>query len=484
MLKKIDKLIFKEFLGPFFLTFAIVLFIFLTQYLISNFKDFIGKDLGVDIFIELFSYFSLVMTPIALPLAALLSSLMTYGNLGEHAEITAIKSSGISLPRILLPTTIFMVFLTAFALLFNDKIVPIANLKAFSLLWDIRQKKTTLELKDGVFYNGLPGYSIKVDRKIKSKENEGVDTLVNLMIYNHTAGNGNTEVILAEKGQMFVFKYHGDDYLTINMLNGATFSEITGRDANNKIETEFFRQTFDTSRIIFDMGSFGMKKTREELFEGHTQMKNVNELYLLRDSILFEMTTMADYHKNNIKNYYYTITSTNDNLTVSDTVMDSLYLALKNEQPNYIDLEAAANRATSIKYISSSNKVALEVKKQYYVSALIDIHKRYAQSFAVFVMFLIGAPLGSIIKKGGLGVPVLISIFFFVIYYVLSLLGKRWAEEYVIPASVGVWGANVILLFFGLFFMRQAYIDARLFDADYYFVIFSKLKKSFNKNAK
>jgi lipopolysaccharide export system permease protein len=197
-MKKLDKFIIKAFIGPFFLTFAVVVFIFLTQTIIKYFEYLVGKGLGWNVFVELLFYFSLNTVPIALPLAVLLSSLMTYGNLGEHYELTAIKSAGISLVRVLFPIFIFSILLTFAAFWFNNRVVPRANLKAFSLLWDVKQKKPSLSLKEGIFYKDLPGVSIKANKKLPDEK-----TLLDMIIYDHQENNGNTHIILADSAQMY-----------------------------------------------------------------------------------------------------------------------------------------------------------------------------------------------------------------------------------------------------------------------------------------
>ncbi|MDX5347781.1 MAG: LptF/LptG family permease, partial [Hymenobacteraceae bacterium] len=250
-MKKLDKLVLRSFLGPFVLTFAVVEFILLTQYMLKYLEDLVGKDLGLDVFSELLFYFSLNMAPVALPLAVLLSSLMTFGNLGEHHELTAIKTSGISLLRILRPVFFFSVIITIAAFFFNNNIVPKANLKAYSLLWDIRQKKPSLDIKEGAFYNGLPGYSIKIGEKFSDGQ-----TLKDIMIYDHTTGRGNTTVILADSGKMYT--QYDDAYLVLELFDGNTFLEQTDDSMRNNSNEGFVRKTFRQSKNVFKMSSFNL----------------------------------------------------------------------------------------------------------------------------------------------------------------------------------------------------------------------------------
>ena len=210
-MKKIDKLVIKSFVGPFLLTFVVVVFILLTQYMLKYFDDFVGKGLGAEVFAELLFYFSINMTPVALPLAVLLSSLMTFGNLGEHFELTAIKGAGISLTRALRPLFFFVTLISIVAFLSNNFVVPKANLKAYSLLYDIKQKKPALDIQEGVFYGGIPNFKIKINKKFPDGE-----TIKDVIIYDHSTGLGNRDVILADSGKMYTIK--NDRYLMLELF--------------------------------------------------------------------------------------------------------------------------------------------------------------------------------------------------------------------------------------------------------------------------
>ena len=247
-MKKIDKLVLKAWIGPFFLTLAVVVFILLTQTMLKYFEEFVGKNLGATVFAELLFYFSLNLLPMALPLAVLLSSLITFGNLGEHNELTAIKMSGITLARVIAPVGIVVVFLTIGSLFFNDQVVPLANLKAYSLLYDIRQKKPALDIKPGIFYNGLPGYSVKANHKGSDGKSLG-----DILIYDQTAGRGNISLVTADTGQMYTM--YDDRYLVLDLHNGRNYTELLD---NNPKGEEFVRNTFDRSKFIFSLASFDM----------------------------------------------------------------------------------------------------------------------------------------------------------------------------------------------------------------------------------
>src|SRR5690606_942835 len=276
-MKKLDKLILKSFAGPFLLTFAIVEFILLTQYMLKYLDELVGKDLGYDVFAELLFYFSINMAPVALPLAVLLSALMTFGTLGEHHELTAIKTSGVALPRILRPVAFFVVVLSIGAFFFNNYVVPKANLKAYSLLWDIRQKKPTMNFKEGAFYGGFPGYSIKINKKLDDEGN-----VEDIMIYDHTKGGSNTTVILADSGKMYTD--FDDAYLILELFDGNSYVDQGNTNIRSSSE-QFVRQEFGESKLVLSLASFGLSRTREEYFSDNKMMKNIDEIYAFTDSL-------------------------------------------------------------------------------------------------------------------------------------------------------------------------------------------------------
>ncbi len=577
-MKKLDKLILKSFFGPFFLTFCVVVFIFLLQFLLRHFDDIVGKGLSWDVYVRLLGYFSINMTPVSFPLAVLLSSLMTYGNLGEHSEITALKSAGISLTRTLIPMFVFSVFLTFVAYLSNNYFVPKANLKAYSLLYDIRQKAPALNIKEGVFYKDIPGYQIKVNKKFKDGK-----SLKDVIIYNHTSRSGNKEVILADSGRMYTIL--NDRYLVMELFDGHHYSEQQGevrknRRPNTGDPEPFSRAAFDHSKFVFSMASFDLKRTKEELFAGHRLMKNTIQLKQDIDSMSKDVKFAKFEAFNNLKNKFnYHLdrmeipsalepaaygrqkqqdstrtmgqkdrsgtprTAFSKNVDISDSLReiqaaagstagrasqalrkknrqiirnypavqtgtpkrksDAVQLALNNmlekQQPlsetgadslltgHYDDKRVLTTAVTNARFVKNHIMVTtskVTVRNHEIIRFRIQRNKIIAQAFSCLIMFLIGAPLGSIIKRGGFGFPVIVSIGFFIIYYVFMSIGEKWAKEAFISPIAGVWLANIVLLPFGLFFLRQARLDARLFDMDFYNVFIQKIQAAIPENIK
>jgi len=571
-MKKLDKLIFKSFIGPFFLTFCVVVFIFLLQFLLRHFEDIVGKGLGWSIYAQLLGYFSINMTPVSFPLAVLLSSLMTYGNLGEHSELTALKGAGISLTRTLIPMFIFSIFLTVIAYLSNNYIVPKANLKAYSLLYDIKHKSPALNIKEGVFYNNIPGYQIKVNKKFSDGR-----SLKDVIIYNHTKGSGNTEITLADSGQMYTIR--NDRYLVMELFNGHHYSEQELKKTrrvrrNAKKPSPFARNKFDHSKFVFSMASFDLKRTKEELFAGNRLMKGVKQLKYDVDSLGKDIKYAKHEAFNNLKNKFnyhlddlvepeellpenygrapeidalyspsgiqemkspFNETSLSKAVNVErrkkikpDTNIENKSPTIKrNSQDKSVKLYAKAagdiprkviiqREKDSVQVVSREDKFIisrdgpdsllygdfkntryqtsavtnarfvknhimvttskLNVKKVELLRFKIQRYKIFAQAFSCMIMFLIGAPLGSIIKRGGFGFPVIVSIGFFIIYYIFMSIGEKWAKEELITPFFGIWLANFVLLPCGLFFLRQARLDAKIFDSDFYNVFIEKVK--------
>ncbi|GAB2537331.1 LptF/LptG family permease [Rufibacter soli] len=467
-MKKLDKLILKSFIGPFVLTFAVVEFILLLQVILKYLDDLIGKDLGAGVIAELLFYFSLNLAPMAFPLAILLSSLMTFGNLGEHHELTAIKTSGISLVRALRPVFFFAVLLTIAAFFFHNTIVPKANLKAYSLMWDIRQKKPSLDLKEGSFYNGLPNRSIRVGKKFPDGQ-----TLKDIMIYDHSNGQGNAIVMLADSGKMYT--QFNDQYLVLEMFNGKTFAEDRSSNPNAYGQSSgYLRQAFSKNKIVVNLSSFQMTRTNSQWFSENKMMKNINQLSQVTDSLQKQITTETKLLEPNVRPFY----SYYGSKTYTDTLQLKNYKLGKLPAITLEDVRTASNAARNVKSFTSSYASRLATIKREHNNYEIEIYRKFTQAFACFIMFLIGAPLGAIIRKGGLGMPVIISIAFFIVYYVMSILGEKWGREGVAPVALGMWAANLILLPVGIFFLYQARNDSSLLEFDFWRKIAARFQRT------
>jgi lipopolysaccharide export system permease protein len=568
-MKKIDKLILEAFIGPFLITFLVVVFILLNINMLKYFDDIIGKGLGWTVLGQLFFYFAIFTVPTAMPLAVLLSSLIAFGNLGEHFELTAVKSAGISLLRILRPIFFFVLFLTAAAFYANNNLVPKAALEAYSLLYDIKQKKPALELREGTFYRGIDNLSIKVNQKFPDDE----EALKGVIVYDHRKNDGNKEVTIADSGRMYTIL--NERYLKFELFDGYNYiegaaneREITGKRAldNESIS----RSKFSKTQVVFDLSSFQLQTTDKKWFQGNRIMRNLSQLDMDMDSLDSEVLDQRlGYYLQ--KPAYFGFYMRNDSLVMPPEVYtrklfrdslskvkqmdpdqarinepsvrgkgnrpdsaarrsataptkpeqrvpiavaekkrinDQKLAALKSpvqpegktkklrefdaQQLSKIDsifrrpvtlddLSGAANAARQIKSQIQNSNGNIEAYEKEYIVFEIQWHKIIASSFACIAMFLIGAPLGAIIKKGGLGVPVLVSILFFIVYYIVTMQGEKLAKQGSVSVEIGVWIADVILFGIGLLFLRQARADARLFEADFYAVVLDKIGRRFNK---
>ncbi len=460
MIKKLDKLILKAFAGPFLLTFAVVEFILLMQTILKYLDDIIGKDLGAGVLLQLLFFFAVLIVPTALPLAVLLSSLMTYGNLGEHHELTAIKASGTALTRILRPVFLLSAGLAVTAFWFNENIVPRANLKAYSLLWDVRQQKLALDIREGVFYNGIPGYTIKVDKKTGPNG----DRLHGVMIYDHTGQTGNAKVMLADSGRMFT-RFSGQ-YLGFELFKGHSYVEQP--DAQNRAAASFIRQSFDHNTITFSLASFSLGRTKEELFQQNRMMLNIGQLHEATDSLHRRLLTDRQDLPRQLDAYYTflrfdTLGRAANRRVAAWQVPAKRLPTLTKEQ-----VDQALNRTRNARTKLAATAESLTETAKQEAQFRVEVFRKYSQSAAVLLMFLIGAPLGAIIKKGGLGVPILVSILFFIVFYILSIIGEKYSKELVMPVGVGMWMSNLALVPFGLFFLYQAYNDSGLLDSDFW----------------
>jgi len=478
-MKQLDRLVLKAYIGPFLITLPVIIFIFLVQTILKYIDELVGKDIGFVNFLELIFYFSLNLFPVCLPLAILLGSLIAFGNLGEHNELTAIKSAGISLVRIIRPVFILVAFLTVFVLWFNDKMVPKINLKAYSLLYDIRHKKPALDIKEGTFYQGLTGYSIKVAKKYPDGK-----SLKGIIIYNHNENRGNTQVIVADSGQMYSF--NNNKYLAIEMLNGSDYSEKIDHSSNPLHPQKFVRTDFQKSKICFDLSSFDMKKTEKSLFKGNKMMKDIQELDKDIDSLKLHRDSILQATQNGMVSmyvFYFQKGGASDKV-VSDSIINTLFHT-QNEDVKLMILNRAANQARNVKsYINSQADRTTWLKRERKVLQ-ISLQQKFIQALICLVFFIIGAPLGAIIKKGGLGVPMIVCIIFFVIYYIISMTSEKWVKETENSVVyVAIWFPIIILLPFGLFFLRQAKNDSKVFDTDIYMIYWDKLKSKFTPKLK
>lgn len=449
-------------------TFLISLFVLLMQFLWKYIDDLVGKGLEWYIIVKLMVYVAITLVPLALPLALLLSSIMTFGNLAEHFELTAFKSAGVSLQRVMRPLVVTAILICFGAFFFSNNVLPYANLKMNALLYDVRQQKPALLIKEGVFYNGIDGYSIKIGKK-----NDDGQTIENVMIYDHTENRGNTKVILAERGKMAM----SDDerFLVLNLYKGYSYEDKDNRPGRNNrpmMRTEFVEET-----IRMDLSSFKMTRTNEQLFRDNYQMLNLNQLTYASDSIRKKIAERKLSFENVLK------TSLNiDSIPRKDlrTVDLKNKVFIENFAPDKRMgiASSALYSARNIRGLAEETTKDVEARSRTLARHDIEWQRKFTLSFACLILFFIGAPLGAIIRKGGLGMPMVVSIFFFVVFHIISITGEKFAREEVIPAWKGMWIASAVLLPIGIFLAYKATTDSALFDREAYLKFFRKFQKA------
>ncbi len=474
------------------MTFFISLFLLLMQFLWKYIDDLVGKGLEWTIIAQLMAYASTSIVPMALPLAILLSSIMTFGNLGENYELVALKSSGISLQKIMFPLIIFTVFISISAFYFSNNVMPYTNLKFRTILHDVRNQRPALAIKEGVFYNGITGYSIRIGKKNKEK-----NMLYNLMIYDHTKKNGNTNVVVADSGVMFMI--NKDQYLVLKLYHGYKYEEIIEKERTRDTKTfPFQRDRFDEETITFSLNGFGFKRSDESLWKDNFQMLNLRQLDYFIDSLSTAYNNRKNEFEDNIIKYHYFKRINNSDTSLNDTIslinntkfkyinIDSAFSKIPIDKQKLIVDMALTYARSSKAYISTTSNdldYRYEWKNRYY----IEWHRKFTLSISCIILFFIGAPLGAIIRKGGLGMPVVVSVLFFILYYIISITGEKFSREGVLPPYEGMWLSSLILLPLGIFLTYKATNDSVILNIDTYFLpiknLFNKIFKIKQKNA-
>lgn len=454
------------------MTFFIALFVLLMQFLWKYIDDLVGKGLDAMVVVELLFYTSANLVPLALPLAILVSSIMTFGNLAEHFEITAAKAAGISLQKLMRPLFLLAGIISVLAFFFSNHVLPYTNLKAGSLLYDVREQKPALSIREGVFYNGIEGYSMKVGKK----DSDG-QTIHQVMIYDHTTGTGNRKVILAETGTMRMTT--DKRFLEVTLYKGNSYEE-QNKVRNGTDSHPLMRNSFAEYRILFDMSQFNLNRSNEEIFKGSHQMLNMSQLQVSVDSFETQYKKRQQDASENLFSYYLFRREADSFLTKLNAVPAiNPFPALQSSDA--VVIEAAQNQARSLSAFFGSYADDLETRRNQIARYEVEWHRKLTLSAACFLLFLIGAPLGAIIRKGGMGMPLVVSIAFFLLYHVTSITGEKFAKEGIIPAARGMWMSSLFLFPVGIFLIYKATHDSALFDWESYRRLFSRFKRKKGK---
>ncbi|MHB8209589.1 LptF/LptG family permease [Mucilaginibacter sp.] len=464
-MKKIHLLILKSFIRPFLSTFLIVMFVLLMLFLFKYIDDLIGKGFAWYVILELMMYSSATNVAMALPLSVLLSTIMTYGSLGENYELVAIKAAGISLSRAMYPMIIIVSVLSISAFIFSDYMLPVANLKYFSLLYDVRQQRSATLLPEGVFSNSFPGHTIRVEKK-------GADgqALYGVMIYTKDQSSENNSILFAKEGRMY--RTAGDQSLVLKLKDGVRYEESAG-DVGYNTRQRLMRFRFKDMELRFDLSGFKLARTDENEFKSAFQMMNIKQLreykkttqHTIDSSIQASYRTMTPYLR------YFSLPK--KSVTVKVVATAAAKSLTLNEQLGA--LSNSSSEARSIQSLIKDNDSRNHDNAQNIRRSLVEYQKKYTLSVVCLVLFLIGAPLGAIIRKGGLGLPVVVSVAFFLIYYIISTIGEKSVKDGDVSPIWGMWISIIILTPVGLFLSYKAITDSAIFDADSYKKFFKRV---------
>ncbi len=469
MIKKLDKLILKSFIGPFIITFFIAFFVLMMQSLWKYLDDLVGKGLDFFTIAQFLWYASASLLMLAMPIAILISSIMTFGNLGESFELVAIKSSGISLLRFMRPLMWVSIFLCGVTFIFANYVIPFANLKFVTLYSDIYVKKPAFDLKEGVFFTHIPNYAIKVGKKDKDGK-----TIHNVLIFEQ-ASSLQDNCIVAEKG---VMKISDDEkFLEFNLENGFRYQE---RGNVMDTATEFIRLGFKNFKKLFDLSVLQKQNTPDSVFKNNFKMlssrqlsKNVDSLTKAQSALaglLTKQLTQQLRYSNLSDSTWKKAASSDTLIKYENFIPDSMRLRVR---------QNTFNKATSVKTTLQVNTLDKDARSKDIRYHKIEWHRKYALSLSCLVLFFIGAPLGSIIRKGGLGMPLVVAIIFFLLFHLLNMFGEKFVKEGIATPFFGMWLAILVLVPVGAFLTYKAMHDSQLFSKEFYTRTAKKLRLLF-----
>ena len=485
-MKKLYQYITKSFLGTFFLTFFIVVFVWVMQFVWLYVDDLVGKGLEIKILAELLFYTSITAIPMSLPLALLLALLMSFGNLGEHYELVAMKASGISMWKVMRPLLNFSLIISVLAFFISNSIIPIATLKWRTLLTDVQRQKLAFNIKEGVFYKDIDNYVIYVDKKGKDGSH-----IYGVKIYDHTDRQGNTKIITADSGMMSMSPNQRNIIFTL--YDGYNYTDVL--TDNYKETRPFERMSFKQEQIKFSLASFDMTRSDEDMYKSYQQMMNIRQLSNSLDSLQHRYTgkqvafTQGFSRRwNNYNSLHMDKQPNRSTQPVPDSIVADTCIPLswplldryEGETRSSI-INLAFTSAENARDNVSFNNLDLKSQTENINKHKKEWHKKFTLSIACLIFFFIGAPLGSIIRKGGLGLPVVISVVFFIIYHLISTIAERMAVFGDLNMFLGVWLSSLVLLPVGLFFTFKATTDAALFDGDSWKKFFKRLFKKGDK---
>ncbi|MBO4654232.1 MAG: LptF/LptG family permease [Bacteroidales bacterium] len=460
--------IIKNFLGPLVLTFFVAIFILLMQFLWKYVDDLVGKGLEIHVLLKFMFYAAGSLMNMALPLAILLASLMTFGNMGERLEVVAMKSAGISISKMMTPLAVLSLCLTVFAFWYADKVIPVANLKLRTLIYSVQEQKPALNIESGVFYNGFENFTIRVGHK-KSDNT----TIEDVLLYDHSRHQGNVTMTYAQSGTM---KMTDDGKFLLFVLRDGYFWDESVNMESRSASKPLSRATFKEQYKRFDLSSFELQESDEEFFSSSQQAMPLAMLSEKIDTLKVQVEQAKSELPNGfLNNLYYFTTFVRDAEEQNPTWTKDSLPPITPQQKQVAFAYARSNAeavANSAKFASQDVFYRNLSLRSYQV----EYHNKFTFSLACLLFFFIGAPLGSIIRKGGIGIPLVITVAFFTFYFMLTAFGKNMATTGQMSAFGGMWLSTLVLIPICIFLTYKAAVDSSVMSVETYEKLFKKIK--------
>lgn len=411
----------------------------------------------------------------ALPLAILLASTMVIGTLGENNELTAYKTGGLSLMRVMGSLIVFTTFLAFGAFYFSNNILPKVHLKFYSLLYDIRKQKPALDIKEGIFYRGISGFALKIQHKDPDNK-----TLYGIMVYDHSKGKGNDNVVLADKGDVALS--NTGEHLILTLYNGKQYQDVKKRITNTDVQQpEQTIMEFKQWRKVFDLREFKMTRTDQSLFKTHFIMYNAGQLMHEADSSRKDIEKRIDEIRMNNSTYFSSFKKTSDSLKTAQVKaparLDINKVFSRNITQNCLSI--SISNVQGLKDYTNMSASDLDFKQTNYVNYYCEWYRKFSLSFACLVLLFVGCSMGAIVRKGGFGTPILIAVLYFVLFHVLNVTGEKLAKGLIIPPFAGMWLSSLVLMPLALFLTYKANNDSVLFRGEWYANVFQSIRAFF-----
>ena len=474
-MKKLDSFILKSFLGPFVMTFLIVIFVLMLQFLWLYIDELVGKGLSFGVIVEFLGWGSATLIPMALPLASLLASIMTMGNMGENNELLAMKAAGISLQRIITPLIYVSIIISIGAFFASNDLIPVAYNKIYTLRDDIGRTKEEIKIPTGVFYNGVDGYTIRIASRDES------NMMHDVMVYNHSGNKGNVSLTVADSG--YVRLSPDKSSMIFTLYSGINYEETNKKEYRDTSLT-LQRIDFSAQEVIIPLENYAFKKSDDARYGNEVMAKDLKQLAIDRDSLqkVFDATLEAQLKKaifsGNLA-YTFQFDSAKAEKYKGNVSPDSIFVAVElGEQERILSnaINMMNNQTSSYQFYERELFQSAHPLRR----SIIESYRKFTLSLACLIFFFIGAPLGAIIRKGGLGTPVIVSMLFFVIYWVVDISGKKLANDGAIGPFIGTFISTFVLIPIGVFLTIKSTRDSALFNADAYKIFLNKISNKFS----